>query len=139
MLDNYKDRLEVTSDAEWQIISDRVGKVIDAQRDTRIGGFGGFGRGGGRRGGQGGGAAADTAGGGGGNRPNPFVADNADVDGLQKAVDGKASSDELKAKLAKVRASIKEKEAALAKAQDELRKVLSVRQEAIAVLSGLLK
>jgi hypothetical protein len=135
MLDGYKDRLEVTSDAEWKIISERVEKVIDAQRDTRVGG--GFGRGGGRRGGPNGGA--DTAAGGNRPNPNPFAADNPNVDALQKAVDGKASSEELKSKLAKVRESMKEKEANLVKAQDELRKVLSVRQEAIAVLAGLLK
>lgn len=141
MMDRYKERLEVTSDAEWKIIEERIGKVLDAQRDTRIGGFGGFG--GGRRnggpGGPGGGAAGDNNAPGGGNRPNPFVADNPNVDNLQKAIDGKASSDELKTKLAKVRESLKEKEAVLAKAQDDLRKVLSVRQEAIAVLAGLLK
>ena len=54
-------------------------------------------------------------------------------------MDAKASSEELKGKLAKVRATLKVKEANLAKAQDELRKVLSVRQEATAVLIGLLK
>ena len=38
-----------------------------------------------------------------------------------------------------VRESLKDREAKLTKAQDELRKVLSVRQEATAVLMGLLK
>src|SRR2546423_15409259 len=52
MMDNYKERLEVTSDAEWKIISERIEKVMDAQRETRVGGgFGRFG-GGGRRGGD---------------------------------------------------------------------------------------
>lgn len=142
MMDNYKERFEVTSDAEWKIISERIEKVMDAQRDSRIAGFGGFGRGGGGGGRRGGGNNGDTnagGGAGGGNRPNPFAADNPNVDALQKAVEGKASSDELKGKLAKVRESLKEKEAALVKAQDDLRKVLSVRQEAIAVLAGLLK
>ena len=133
MLDNFKERLEVTSDAEWKIISERIEKVMDAQRETRVGG-GMFGRGGRRGGGD---NAGDNNGR--GNRPNPFAADNPDVDALQKAVDAKASSDELKAKLAKVRESLKEKEANLVKAQAELRKVLSVRQESIAVLAGLLK
>jgi hypothetical protein len=141
MMDRYKERLEVTSDAEWKIIEERIGKVLDAQRDTRIAGFGGFG--GGRRGGPGGGGPGGDNGNnnqGGGNRPpNPFAADNPNVDALQKAIDGKASSDELKTKLAKVRDSLKEKEAVLAKAQEDLRKVLSVRQEAIAVMAGLLK
>jgi len=138
MLDDLKERLEVTSDAEWKIISERIEKVMDAQRDARMGG--GFGRGGPRRGGgpdnPGGG---DNNGGNRPNRPNPFAADNPDRDSLQKAVDGKASSDELKGKMAKLRDSLKEKEAILSKAQDELKKVLSVRQESIAMLAGLVK
>ena len=137
-MDRYKEQLEVTSDDEWKIIGDRVEKVMTAQREASIGRGGGFG--GGRRGGPPGGdpAAADT--GGRTNRGGFFgMEPNAEVDALQKAVDAKASSEELKGKLAKVRSSLKVKEANLAKAQDELRKVLSVRQEATAVLIGLLK
>ena len=58
---------------------------------------------------------------------------------LQKALDGKAPTDEVKTKLAKLRDARKDKEAALDKAQEELRKALSARQEAGAVLAGLLK
>src|SRR4051794_28765497 len=104
MLDNYKERLEVKSDDEWKIISDRIDKVMTAQRETRIGG--GFR--GGRRGG------GDNAGGdnnGRGNRPNPFSAENPDADALQKALEAKASPEEVKTKLAKLRAGLKEKEA----------------------------
>jgi hypothetical protein len=139
MMDRYKERLEVTSDAEWKIIEVRIEKVTTAQREARIGGFGGPGGGGrGPRGGGGGdGAPADS-----GTRTNRnsfFNADNPQADALQKALDGKASADELKGKLAKLRESMKEREANLAKAQDELRKVLSVRQEATSVMMGLLK
>jgi hypothetical protein len=136
MMDNYKERLEVTSADEWKIISERIEKVMTAQRDARMGGMGMFGRGG-RGGRPGGDNAADTNSNTNRNRfggePNP------DVEALQKAIDAKASSDEIKTKLAKVRQTMKEKEANLVKAQDELRKVLSVRQEAIAVTTGLLK
>jgi len=45
----------------------------------------------------------------------------------------------VKAKLAKLRESRKEKEGKLEKAQEELRAVLTTRQEAIAVMMGLLK
>ena len=58
---------------------------------------------------------------------------------LQKALDDKASAEDVKAKLAKLRETRKTKEAALEKAQDELRKALSPRQEAGAVLAGLLR
>ena len=130
-LDNYRERLEVKSDDDWKKIEPLVGKVMDAQRAARTG-LGGFG------GGRGGGAAAGGAGGAaGGNRfggaPSP------EQEALQKALDDKAPADEVKAKLAKFRDSRKEKEAALDKAQEELRKALSPRQEAGAVLAGLLK
>src|SRR5437762_6616283 len=117
MMENFKERFEVTSDAEWKIISERIEKVLDAQRETRIGGgFGRFG-GGPRRGGGDGGGGGDNAGRP-GNRPNPFAAENPNADALQKAVEGKASSDELKTKLTKLRESLKEKEANLNNAQD---------------------
>jgi hypothetical protein len=45
----------------------------------------------------------------------------------------------LKAKIAAVRADIKAKEAKLDAAQEELRGVLTTRQEAIAEANGLLK
>src|SRR5258708_21450073 len=54
MMDRYKERLEVTSDAEWKIIEERIDKVMTAQREARIGGFGGPGGGRGPRGGGGG-------------------------------------------------------------------------------------
>ena len=53
--------------------------------------------------------------------------------------EAKAPADELKAKMAKVRDGLKDKEAKLATAQDDLRKVLTVRQEAEALMAGLLK
>ena len=68
-----------------------------------------------------------------GAEPNP------DVEALQKAVEGKASSDELKSKVAKLRDGMKAREAKLANAHEDLRKLLSVRQEAIAITIGLLK
>ena len=146
MMDRYKERLEVTNNDEWKLIQERIEKVTTAQRDARIGGFGG-GRGG-RRGGAAGGDAAqapaatptpDAGNAGGRNRGGFGGEPNPDADALQKAIDGKASPEELKTKLAKLRDSQKEKEAKLAKAQDDLRAVLTVRQEANAVLLGLLK
>jgi hypothetical protein len=136
MMERFKERLEVKSDDEWKVISERITKVQEAQREARIGGFGGFGgRGGGRGGNRGGG---DNAGGADrGNRGGGST--NPDVEALNKAIEDKASNDDLKAKMAKVRESVKAKEADLAKAQDDLKKVLSVRQEAIAITMGLLK
>jgi hypothetical protein len=67
-----------------------------------------------------------------GGTPNPAA------DALQKAIDSKASKAELKAALDKYLASRKASQAALQQAQDDLRKVLTSRQEAIATLNGLL-
>jgi hypothetical protein len=64
---------------------------------------------------------------------------NPELDALRKAIDSKASPEEIKAKLAQLRAARTRKEADLEKAQEELRQVLSVQQEAIAVTLGLLK
>jgi hypothetical protein len=107
---------------------------MDAQRKARMGaGFGFGGRGGGRRGG------GDGEQGGNRNR-NRFGGEPvAETEALNKAIDDKASPDEIKAKLAKFREVRKEKELALEKAQEELRKALTPRQEATAVLAGLLK
>jgi hypothetical protein len=87
--------------------------------------FGGRNRGG-NNGGQ--------AGGGGnfGQQPNPAA------DALQQAVDSDAPTAQIKDLLAKYEASQKVKQAALKQAQDNLRAVLTVKQEAQATLTGLL-
>ena len=130
MMERVREQFEVKSDDEWKIIEPRVSKVMEAQRDARMGG--GFGRGG--RGGPGGGNDQ-----GGGTRNRPGTEANPDAEALQKAVEAKAPAEEIKAKLAKFREAKKAKEANLAKAQDELKKVLSLRQEATAVMSGWLQ
>ena len=63
---------------------------------------------------------------------------NAEMEALRAAVEAKASTAELKAKLAQFREARKRKEADLQKAQEDLRQILSIRQEAIAVTMGLL-
>jgi hypothetical protein len=124
----------VKSEEDWTKLEPLVTKVMDAQREAGFGFFGGGGRG--NRGGGGGGG--DQGGNSNTNR-NRFGQSSPETDALRKALDEKAPADEVKAKLAKLREARKEKEAALSKAQDELRKALSPRQEAGAVLAGLLK
>jgi hypothetical protein len=141
-LDRTHDQLEVTNNEEWKAIEPLVNKVMDAQRDVmgmRMGGMGGmFGGRGGRRGGE-----NNNANGGGDQqrprRPNFFGEPSATVTALRKAIDDKAPAAEIKTKLAAVRAETKAKEARLDAAQEELRSVLTARQEAIAVANGLLK
>ena len=137
-MDRYKDALEVTNDDEWKVIRARIEKVNEARREV---GFGAMGPGPGafgRRGSEGGGPPR-TGEDQGGRRRGIGADSSPEAEDLQKAIDSKASADELKAKLAKLREARKQKEANLEKAQEELRKVLSVRQEASAVLMGLLK
>jgi len=133
MMDRLKEQLEVTDDTEWKALEPLIQNVMEARRATMSGmGRGMFGVGP-RRGG------ADNAGGGGGRGPGgPGGQSSPEADALQKAIDAKAPKAEVKAALEKFVAYRKAKQAELEKAQDELRKVLTSRQEAIATLNGLL-
>jgi hypothetical protein len=64
---------------------------------------------------------------------------NPELEALRAAIEAKATNGELKAKMAQLREARKKKEAALEQAQEDLRQILSVRQEAVAVSLGLLK
>ncbi len=124
MLERLREQFEVKDDAEWKLISERVEKVYTTQRDARSGG--GFG-----------GRPPRT---GDNSTPSLFRGEpNPDAEALQKAIEAKAPAAEIKTKLAKFRDTRKEREAKLEKAQEDLRQVLSARQEAQAVLMGLLK
>jgi hypothetical protein len=131
-MDNIKEQLSFTNDTEWNAIQPMVQKVMDARRDVSGGGMGRlFGRGnregnnnanasnnGGRRGGLGG-------------TPSP------EAEALQKAIDDNAPTAQIKAALAKYKASQKTKQAKLVQAQENLRKYLNTKQEAQATLLGL--
>jgi hypothetical protein len=138
MLERTREQLGVTSDDEWKIISERVEKVMAARRDVP-GGFGGFGRGPGGPGGRRGGGDNAQGGGDRANRPRFGAEESQAEKDLRAAIEAKAPADEIKAKLDKFRDYKKSKEADLAKAQDKLKEVLNARQEAAAVLAGLLK
>jgi hypothetical protein len=139
MMDRTREQLEFKEGAEWDAVEPMVQKVMDARREaaTGGGGFGGFGRPPG-----GGGPGGDQAGGGQGGRQrrgNPFGGEPLpEATALQKAIDDNAPAAEIKAALAKFVAAKKVKEAALVAAQADLRKVLTVKQEAKATLMGLL-
>lgn len=131
MIERYREQLEITSDDEWKVIEARVNKVMEARRNSMTG------RGGmGFMAPRGGNDGQQNRGGNRGNRG--FGGSSPEAEDLQAALEAKASSDEIKTKLAKLRDAKKAQQAALAKAQDDLRQVLSVRQEAAAVLMGLL-
>jgi hypothetical protein len=136
MMDRYREMMGVKDDAEWKLISERITKVMDARREVGFGGGAMFGRG------RGGGGNDQAQGGGNGGRRGGrglFGEPSPEAEALQKAIDSDASADDIKAKLAKYRESRKEKRANLEKAQEDLKSVLSAKQEAAAVLGGLLE
>lgn len=126
MLDRTRETLSVTNDDEWNVIQPLIQKVMEARRDLGAGGMGpgpgGFGGPGNRSGGQG--------------RPGPQA--SSEQQALQKVVDSGAPLSQIKDALAKYRAARKDKQAKLEAAQNNLKAVLSTRQEAQAVLVGLL-
>jgi hypothetical protein len=128
MNERLREVFEVQSDDEWKVIEPRLNKVMEARQGAMVGGFGGMAMmfGGGRRGGDGGG------------RRGGLGQQQPEMEDLRNAIENKASSSELKAAIEKVRAARKEREANLKKAQQELREVLSARQEAQAILFGFL-
>jgi len=126
MMERLRDQFGVTDDAEWALISERLTKVSELRRSS-IGG-GAFGRGG------------PPGGGGptGGQRPSRGTTGNPESDALRAAITDKMPDAEIKSRLDRLREVRKQNEAKLTKAQEELRAVLSVRQEAVAVMFGLL-
>ena len=136
MMDNVREQLGFTNDTDWNAVQPLVQKVMDARRDVGFGGGMGrmFGRNRGGGGGGGGGFGGPGGGRGGfGMQPSP------EAEALQKAIDDNAPAAQIKDALAKYEASQKAKQAKLVEAQENLRKVLTVKQEAQAALLGLVQ
>ncbi|MDB6056333.1 MAG: hypothetical protein JWO95_177 [Verrucomicrobiales bacterium] len=144
MITRLREQMDVKDDAEWKAIEGQISKVMDARRDTMASEFGGFG--GGSRGPRPGSTDANSSSTssssdqGSSRRRSSFFGEPApETEALRKAVDDKASSDEIQAKLSAMRKANKAKQQKLEKAQADLKAILSPRQEAVAVLNGLLK
>ncbi len=127
MLENIREQMDVKDDAEWKIIADRITKVNEARRDI------GFGGGGMRR------MFRPPGGGDQGNRPRFGPEPSAEEQALEKAIDSKASKEELKAAMAKYRSAQTAKQTKLEAAQEELKKVCDTKQEALLLSMGLVK
>jgi hypothetical protein len=124
-----RNKLVVTDDAEWGVIEGRLTKVMQLRIQTLLDGNGLMG--GMRVGGKGGGMDQMLRGLS-GYEPMP------EAEALQKAIDNHASKAELQNALAKYVEARKRKQAELEKAQADLRKVLTLHQEATLVLMGIL-
>lgn len=133
MMDNIREQLGFTNDTDWNAVKPLVQKVTDAQREAMSGRFGGMGRMFGRN--RGGGGNGGPGGGRGGFGPPP----SPEAEALQNAIDANAPAAQIKDALAKYESSQKAKQAKLVQAQEDLRKVLTVKQEAQATLLGLLQ
>ena len=147
MMERMKEQLGV-GDEEWKVMGPRVMKVVELNGQVSPGGRGGMGgmMGGmrGPRGGQGGandGGPQPQADRRGPQRPQGQQSD------LEKKIaelrttleNSSASTEEIKNKLMAVRQAREKAIQELAGAQDDLKKVCTVRQEAQFVMMGLLK
>jgi hypothetical protein len=121
IMEQIRRSLNVTNDDEWAVIQPLVQKVTDTRREA--GGGGGMGM---------------PGPGGPGGRGRPGAQASSEQQALQKAIDDGAPMPQIKDALAKCRGARKDKQAKLEAAQTNLKKVLSIKQEAQAVLLGLL-
>jgi hypothetical protein len=121
-MNDIKQRLGATDD-DWKVLQPKLEKVMNAQRESRSGG--GFG--------------GRTRGGGGGDTQPTTAVGKASAD-LRTAIDNKdTSGEELTKKLAALREARDKARADTAAAQKELKEVLTPRQEAVLVNSGILE
>ena len=119
IMERYRENLGI-SVAEWKVVQPKVQAVMDNRISGASGMMSMFG---GSRRGRGGDSSSEKT-------PTSELRDL-----LEKE---KPAKGEIKAKLAAYRADRKAREAKLKKAQEDLRQLLTIKQEAQAVLAGLL-
>jgi hypothetical protein len=137
MMDNLREQLAITNNEEWSIIEKRLSKVTKARMESVM--SAGMGMMGGMRGGGMGGMRGGGPGGAGGFRGMMGMGQtDPNVESLQKLVDANGAVPQIKAAVEKLRSARKQKQEELVKAQDDLRSVLTPRQEAVLILSGML-
>jgi len=139
MVERMKEQLGA-KDEEWKVIEPRLQKVMDLSRQVDRRGRGMFFGRGGRRGP---GRDADTE-----SRPGrrPEGAPGRETSAVEKAADElqkvldseSAKAEEIKAKLTALREAREKAKQDLAKAQQDLKQILTVKQEATLVLGGIL-
>ncbi len=135
MAERLKTSMKVTDD-EWTVIQPLIEKVTTKMREAG-GGRGGPPRGGDPRSGGGGGTpGGGSSSSGGGDRSSGSM----ERDALRTALENEsASPEELKAKLTALRDSRKKAIAEVEVLREDLKKVLTVRQEALLVSYGILE
>jgi hypothetical protein len=131
MNERLKTSLKVT-DEEWTVLQPLIEKVQAAQREASAGrGFSG-------RGGSPGGSSRDNTSG--GNPPTDTRPGSAESAALRAALESDSTTaEDIKAKLAALREVRKKGVADLAVARENLKNVVTMRQEAVLVSIGLLE
>jgi hypothetical protein len=129
-MNRLKEQLGAT-DEEWKAIQPKVEKVMNAQRESRGGGFG---FGGGGRGGPGGGG-----GGGGGDQAPTTAVGKASADLRTTLEDKNAAPETIAKKLSSLREAREKARKDVADSQKELKEILTQRQEAVLVINGMLE
>lgn len=121
LMTRLREQMEVTDDTEWGLIAERIKRVDEARRtvaaaNARIPL-----------------ATGDKA------KSAPRAASAApEQDALRSAVSDRLPDAEIKARLARAHEVYQKNESQLQQARAELRAVLTLRQEAVAVMAGLL-
>ena len=135
-LERGRQKLEVKDDQEWKIIQDRLERVLRAQREFQNGLYSSK-----SRGLAGGAKKVDAAAAANGPTPGGRPTGGSDTDGtaLRKLLDTRVDANQLKMALTRVRENLKRQQDELDHAQEDLRCVLTPRQEAIAILNGWLR
>jgi hypothetical protein len=119
-----REQLEVADDAEWQVIADRINQVVEARRRIWAGSAVS----------RGSPASLDI-------KKRSFRKETSahpERDTLRTGLKDKLPDAEIRTRLAKAHEVHTQNEARLTRAEADLRAVLTVRQEAVAVLAGLL-
>ncbi len=152
MMENMKQQLGADDEA-WKVIEPRLTKVMELSRDTmnmRRGGMFGFGGRGGMGPGGPGGPQGDQQRGQQnrqqGDRPRFPGMENREPSAVEKATetlnttleDQSASAETIKTQLTALRQAREKAKQDLAVAQQDLRQILTLRQEALLVVSGML-
>ena len=123
-LAKLRERLEVTDDAEWAVISERILKVEEMRRSLWAPGTGG----------RGSPPLTEKS----KRSSKPGSSAHPEQDALRSALVDKLPDAEIKVRLAQAHEMQRQNESRLTKAQADLRSVLTIRQEAVAVTMGLL-
>ena len=124
-LTTLRGQLEVTNDSEWNAMEPFLNKVVEAETENLLGGSGGMGM------------IRMFLGNRGGNIPGLGQL-NPEGEALRKLLDDGAPTRQIRDALARYNDARKRKADELTRNREQLRKILTPRQEAILVIMGLL-